>query len=53
LKNRYHAICFNSIEKNNYLVDDGVRDTDFLFRQKIENKLLSIYEEFKIKIIDA
>lgn len=44
--NTYDLIYFKTIEKNDYLFHDGVRDsTDLEYRQKIENTLKNIYEE--------
>ncbi len=43
---RYQTIFFNTIQENNHLHPDGVRDSeDPKFRQDIEDALLGLYEE--------
>jgi len=49
--NTYDYIYFKSIQNNDYLIDDGVRDMDTEYRQRIEDKLLSIYDEMRYKVI--
>ncbi len=42
--NTYDKIYFNLIKNNQYLIDDGIRNIDFKFQQKIEDKLFELYE---------
>lgn len=46
----YDVIYFKSVEKNDYLFEDGVRDLDVNYRLAIENILLGMYEESGAKV---
>jgi len=46
----YNKIYFLTIKNNNYFIDDGIRDMDSIFRQKIEDKMLELYKEFNYNI---
>lgn len=46
----YDRIFFKTIEKNNYLVDDGLRDCNKEYRQEIEDLMLNIYNDIFKKI---
>ena len=48
---QYHLFTYTKIyfllsEIHNFLIDDGVRDLDLNFRQKVEDELLKFYDEF-------
>jgi hypothetical protein len=51
----YDEIYFKSIRSNNYMIDDGIRDTNTEYRFKIEEKMLNLYSvllnEFNVKFI--
>jgi thymidylate kinase len=45
----YDEIIFRTIKHNNYLANDGIRDTkDLDYRQKIEDILLDMYKKLNI-----
>ncbi len=41
----YTKIYFKTIEKNNYLINDGLRDCNREYQRDIENIMLKIYDE--------
>jgi hypothetical protein len=42
--NSYDKIYFKKIENNQYLLDDGIRDTDDEWQQQVEDKMLEYYK---------
>ena len=45
--NTYDWVYFKLIKVNNYLIDDGIRDTDKKFQHDIEDKILEIYNKLE------
>jgi len=44
--NTYDKIIFKTIKSNNYIYDDGIRDSkDLDYRKKIEDKMLELYQK--------
>ena len=50
--NTYDIIYFKTIENNDYLKKDGVRDDDLEYRKNIEDLLLSFYYEYLKQGVD-
>lgn len=42
----YDKIYFKTVENNDFLISDGVRDEEDEFREEIETRLLNYYYEF-------
>lgn len=49
--NTYDWVYFKTVENNNYLIEDGIRDTDRKFQNDIETKMVELYREFGYKNI--
>ena len=45
--NTYDKIFYMQVKNNNYLISDGVRDTDPEFQKIIDDTLRNLYEDFK------
>lgn len=46
----YSEVFFKTIQKNNFLIEDGVRDgTDRQYQQEIEDKLKALYDSYTSK----
>ena len=48
----YDKIFFKTIKNNDYLIDDGVRSTDPIFRQVVEDNLKHLYNNILINDIN-